>query len=623
MRETQFISKNQQKWERYQLLLNQDYNDPETLNDIYIEISDDLSYARTFYPHRSVRAFLNHLAMKVNQRLFSTKESYMQRFINFWKIELPQLVWESRWEFIIAFGIFITAFSVGVFSTMIDPDFPRLILGDYYVNMTLENIKKGDPMAVYKTGEAWSSAIGIAAHNIYVSFLTFFSGILASIGTVFMLLYNGVMVGAFQYFFVQKGVFWQSFLAIWLHGTLEISSIVIAGAAGLTLGKGFLFPGTHRRLQAFQRSARRGFKIMAGIVPLFLIAGFVEGVLTRYTTAPTMLRLGFILISLIFIIFYFVWYPYHVNKTYSEVALKDRALQIDEDKSTDWYKIRSLGTITADTFSLFSKYFDSIISWVFGLAIVYAIMSYLLTDGNTSDYIITALPDTNIWIYVLNFPYRIYQYTKLLSISALPTLAIAQVFILSVTGAITFLKVVKEPLTLKNIIFKIIALLLPVSVFQAAFLIENEFVYCIILILLPFYFFWMWDTVVAKRYAPIKSLQNALSMSFVKWALSFFSMLVLLISGGTFYSLADTVLTGFVWEFIQLHLSTSVSDLQNIKLLYENTVGFMCLSLTFSLLLIGSGFIYYAIHEIRSAQGLLERIGKIQLERQLRGLARE
>ena len=93
------------------------------------------------------------------------------------------------------------------------------------------------------------------------------------------MLSNGIMVGAFQYFFYDQGLLRESFLTIWTHGTLEIAAIIIAGAAGMTMGKGLIFPGTLSRLQAFQISARRGLKIMIGIAPIIILAGFIEGYL--------------------------------------------------------------------------------------------------------------------------------------------------------------------------------------------------------------------------------------------------------------------------------------------------------------------------------------------------------
>src|SRR5450432_2309328 len=98
--------------------------------------------------------------------------------------------------------------------------------------MTEQNIAKGDPFGVYKDQDSLSMFLWIAVHNVQVSFMIFISGILACLGTVWMLFSNGVMLGAFQYYFFSKGLGWKSVLVIWIHGTLEISSIIIAGEIG-------------------------------------------------------------------------------------------------------------------------------------------------------------------------------------------------------------------------------------------------------------------------------------------------------------------------------------------------------------------------------------------------------
>ena len=99
-----------------------------------------------------------------------------------------------------------------------------------------------------------------------------------------------------------------------LHGTLELSSIVVAGAAGLAMGNGWLFPGTYSRLVSFQRGAKRGMKIIVGTVPLFIVAGFIESFVTRHTEINNYVRLSIILLSFVFIIFYFIYLPYKRNK---------------------------------------------------------------------------------------------------------------------------------------------------------------------------------------------------------------------------------------------------------------------------------------------------------------------
>ena len=112
-------------------------------------------------------------------------------------------------------------------------------------------------MAVYNGSPEASMFLGITINNIKVSFLCFAAGILTSFGTGLILLQNGIMLGSFQMFFYQHDLLWESALAVWLHGTLEIWAIIVAGAAGLALGNSWLFPGTYSRLESFRRGAKR------------------------------------------------------------------------------------------------------------------------------------------------------------------------------------------------------------------------------------------------------------------------------------------------------------------------------------------------------------------------------
>ena len=216
---------------------------------------------------------------------------------------------DARRELLTSFLIFVASALIGVLSAANDPDFVRLILGNGYVDMTLDNIANGEPMAVYNGSSEVPMFLGITLNNVMVSFNCFAMGLLTSFGTGYMLLSNGIMVGAFQTFFYQQDLLWESSLAIWLHGTLEIWAIIVAGAAGLALGNGWLFPGTYSRLESFRRGAKRGLKIVIGTVPVFIMAGFIEGFITRHTELPDMLRLGVILTSLAFIIFYYIYLP--------------------------------------------------------------------------------------------------------------------------------------------------------------------------------------------------------------------------------------------------------------------------------------------------------------------------
>jgi uncharacterized membrane protein SpoIIM required for sporulation len=168
-------------------------------------------------------------------------------------------------------------------------------------------------MAVYKSETQINMFLGITVNNIMVSFYAFAMGILLSFGTAYILFYNGVMLGTFQYFFYTKGLLLQSALVIWIHGTLEISAIVIAGCAGLTMGNSILFPGTYSRGVSFVRGAKQGVKIAVGLVPIFITAGFLESFVTRYSNMPMWLSISIITTSLTFIIWYFIVYPIRLH----------------------------------------------------------------------------------------------------------------------------------------------------------------------------------------------------------------------------------------------------------------------------------------------------------------------
>ena len=309
MRESQFIKQSEKKWKNFEEDLKLERKNPERTSKLFIQITDDLSYARTYYPNRMVRKYLDGVSQILLSKIYKNQRTPWSQFMNFWNQSLPIEIYRARRTFTISFLIFALAFGIGVLSSIYEPEFARVILGDGYVDMTISNIEKDDPMAVYKNFNALNGFASITMNNIMVAFRTFVFGVLAAIGSVYILLYNGIMVGAFQYFFIQEGLFWESFLTIWQHGTIEISAIIIAGAAGLTLGKGLVFTGSYTRLQSFKISGQRGLMIFLGTIPLFIIAGFIEGFITRDTDASTAIRLAVILVSLLFILYYFGWYP--------------------------------------------------------------------------------------------------------------------------------------------------------------------------------------------------------------------------------------------------------------------------------------------------------------------------
>jgi uncharacterized membrane protein SpoIIM required for sporulation len=310
MKEAVFFRQNRVKWKRYEdCLRNISGQSPDVLADIYIDVTNDLSFAQSHYPRSRIVFYLNGLAARLHQFIYRKKREKFSRIITFWTNEIPVVMYQTKKALLYSFLIFAISALIGAFSAANDDGFVRLIMGDSYVDMTLANIANNDPMAVYKGENAGSMFSGITLNNVRVSFNIYISGIFTSIASAWILIYNGIMIGSFQYFFYEHGLLWDSFLAIWIHGTLETSAVIVAGAAGITMGNGWLFPGTYTRIASFRRSAKKGAKIVVGTVPIFIIAGFLESYVTRHTEFPNFIRLSIILCSLGFVLFYYVIYP--------------------------------------------------------------------------------------------------------------------------------------------------------------------------------------------------------------------------------------------------------------------------------------------------------------------------
>lgn len=316
MREAAFIKQNKQKWLDFESqIFAKEVSNPDDLASLYIHLINDLSYAQTYYPKSKTILYLNNLAAKSFQKIYKNKKEDKNEIIYFFKTEVPLIMYNYRRYLAYAFVFFIVFLAIGAISAANDHTFVRLILGDHYVNMTLENIEKGDPMAVYKSGSGWGSHIGITLNNLRVGLLAYVYGIFGGVGTVYILFKNSIMIGAFQYFFYEQGVFGESLRAIWIHGAMEIFSIVVESMAGLILGASILFPKTLSRYNSLKQGVRDSIKIVISTFPFTIAAGFLEGYVTRYSNImPHWLSVGIILITLSIIVFYYVIYPRIVNK---------------------------------------------------------------------------------------------------------------------------------------------------------------------------------------------------------------------------------------------------------------------------------------------------------------------
>ncbi|MFY0601749.1 MAG: stage II sporulation protein M [Cyclobacteriaceae bacterium] len=607
MKEHRFVEQNKDKWVKFEKLLDLDIKDPDKLSRFFIQITDDLSYARTFYNNRSIRVYLNNLCQQLFYTTYKSKRTRRNfGFRNFWVNELPKIAFESRRELLTALLIFVMAVCIGVVSSVYDPEFVKVILGDQYVEMTKENIQSGDPMAVYKKMNEVDMFLGITFNNLMVAVNTFLLGILYAIGAVIILINNGIMVGTFQYFFFEKGLFWDSFLTIWLHGTLEISSIVIAGAAGIVLGKGIISPGTYSRLQSFQIAAKKGTKLLLGIIPILTFAALIESFLTRYTDVPDMLRLALIVISLAFIIFYFIWYPAKVAKKNSTGEdWRTHNLQPTPDFNIKYEGIiKGTGEILKDVFLFYRKYSSKImrVNIVGILLYLPGVLWILYNSLYTTTFSVNSwyLDKMTVFIDYQNFPV-LYLINTIF-------------FAGYITAMLIMLKSDTESeksgkVSVNQWLIKIMNMSFLIFLAQACFFINGGWSILIFLILSPFILICSF-VLVNENLNFLTAINRSLELLKGNYKSLLGLYIIIFLVAGLGYVFMNSPFPLFYLDFVQWNLPVEEETINMIMVILNSIISVFSLLVIIPLFLFAHSFSYFSFKEIIQADGLMASLNQ-------------
>ncbi len=321
MREALFIKKNKERWQRIQ---HGQAGDADEMAAEFTRLIDDLSYAKTFYPTSRVTNYVNSLASRIYLDIYRNRKERSSRLWDFWRYDLPMIIRKHHRVVLLAAVIFLVFMGIGFITAQRDEQVLNEILGPDYVDMTRENIRNGNPFGVYENENVFVMWLRIMINNIKVAVWAFVSGIAAGIPTLYILVSNSFMVGAFDQLFYREGLGFDFFLVVFVHGTLELTAIILAAAAGLVLGKGFLLPGTLSRLESVKRATKDGTKIIIGLFPVFALAAFFEGFITRlYNDAP-LITILVVVASITFVIWYFIIYPFRIEKKLANKFWEER-----------------------------------------------------------------------------------------------------------------------------------------------------------------------------------------------------------------------------------------------------------------------------------------------------------
>ena len=310
MKEIVFIKQNKDRWKEYETPTS----DPDELAQRFVQLIDDLGYVKTHYPLSATKDYLNNIASSIYLSIYKNKKEDKGRWKRFFTTEVPEVLYRQRKTIYFTLFLFIALYCIGLFSSAHDETFTRAILGDDDVNMTQNHIKSGKPFARYDGMNQIVMFFYIAWNNIRVSLLCLFSGLTAGLGTVYLMLSNGIMVGSFHHMFIAEGFGTKWLFVVMIHGTLELFAIIVSGACGFMIANALLFPKTYTRLASLRIAAKDAVKVMITVILVLIAAAFLESFVTRYEDMPIIFSIMILLGSLWFIVYYYFIKPIKVHR---------------------------------------------------------------------------------------------------------------------------------------------------------------------------------------------------------------------------------------------------------------------------------------------------------------------
>jgi uncharacterized membrane protein SpoIIM required for sporulation len=311
LREGLFIRKNKDRWEQIE---HGSAGNADEMAGNFKKLINDLGYAKTFYPTSRITVYLNSLASRIYLNIYQNRKDPANRIAHFFRYDVPQTMYKHRAIMLFSLSVFFIFFGIGFFSSIHDPGFVRQVMGDGYVDTTERNIAKGNPFDIYAQMHPFLMWIYIMLNNIMVSITYFFRGLLLGIPSITALGKESIRLGAFEYMFYSKGLGGNAVITVLLHGMLELSAIIMTCGAGVIMGTSFLFPRTRSRLQAFREGVKDGVKIVVALIPVFMVAAFIEGYITRHYKMPLVMSLSLLAITTFFVVGYFIVYPYRLHR---------------------------------------------------------------------------------------------------------------------------------------------------------------------------------------------------------------------------------------------------------------------------------------------------------------------
>ncbi|EFA69094.1 stage II sporulation protein M [Cylindrospermopsis raciborskii] len=279
-----WISTREENWQRLDSLLSKierkrlkslKSSEIRELASLYRSITADLARARTYNVSHTLFQSLQLLATRAYTQIYQgSRKQEWEGVIQFYRWGFPAIVQQTFPYIIAATGLFILGMLVGWWYSWQDPKFMSLLIPESLISQVRDQ------------GELWMGSIvgieplassNIMINNISVSFSAVAGGITGGIFTIYILVFNGLLIGSIATLVAENNLAYPFWAFVFPHGALELPAIFFAGGAGLLLGRGILFPGKYLRLEAIKYYSSLAAQLVFGIVPLLIIAGIIEG----------------------------------------------------------------------------------------------------------------------------------------------------------------------------------------------------------------------------------------------------------------------------------------------------------------------------------------------------------
>ncbi len=271
------------------------------LASLYRSISADLARAKTHEVGNTLVRELQQLTSRSYSQIYQGSRHQEWKAIGeFYRWRFPKAV-QQAWGYIaVATGLFLVGGMIAWWYAWQDPAFMALIVPEELIHKVRDRheLWMGSILGI----EPLASS-GIMINNIKVSFTVIAGGITAGILTVFVLFFNGLLIGAVGALVGQNNLAYPFWAFVLPHGSLELPAIFFAGGAGLLIARALLFPGKYRRQDALKYYGFQAAQLVFGIVPMLVIAGIIEGFFSPNPLIPNALKylVGMILFSLFII----------------------------------------------------------------------------------------------------------------------------------------------------------------------------------------------------------------------------------------------------------------------------------------------------------------------------------